>query len=152
MRSIMPSDSTKKPITVTDDNYDKPLRRALFFGALTVVAVAVLGVAVTGIVVGTPGVWGALLGAAIAAAFTMITVAVGLATKNLSPNAQFGVIMGSWILKILVLLVVLVVLQGMDFYDRPSFAIVLLVSLVAILVAETIGIKNARVPYVQPGS
>lgn len=148
----MPSDTPKKPLVVTKDNSDKPLRRALIFSVVAVAIVTILGVLVAGIVVGIPGVWGALMGAAIAAGFTIITVAVGLATKNMSPNAQFGVIMGSWILKILVLIGILIVLKGMDFYDRPSFAIVLLVSLVAILAAETIGIKNAKVPYVQPRS
>lgn len=134
------------------DNSAEPLRRALFFGIGAVLTVAILGVAIAGLVVGMPGVWGALLGAGISGIFSVITVAVGLLTRKLQPNTQLAVIMGSWLLKIFFLLGVFIVLKGMTFYDRPSFVIVLLVSLVAILTAETFGIKKAQVPYVQPMS
>ncbi|HHY07177.1 MAG: hypothetical protein WAN89_03315 [Lawsonella sp.] len=148
----MKSEGRSKKFLVTDDDSNKPLRRALFFGVLTVLGVAVVGTIIAGIVVGKPGVWGALMGAATAGVFTMITVIVGLATKNLSPNALFGVVMGSWIIKVFLLIGVLLVLKGLDFYDRPSFGIVLVVSLVAILIAETLGVKNTKVPYVQTRS
>ena len=51
----MKSEGRSKKFLVTDDDSNKPLRRALFFGVLTALGAAVVGTIIAGIVVGKPG-------------------------------------------------------------------------------------------------
>ncbi len=94
----------------------------VLLGALTV-----LGVAVGALVAGLPGVWGALLGVGVALIFSATTVWTMLRTVDSSPTTTAAIVMASWLGKMVVLVAVLVVLRGMDFYDRWVFAGVLLV-------------------------
>jgi hypothetical protein len=111
---------------------------------------AVLGIAVGAIVAGTAGVWGALLGVAVALVFSATTVWTMLRTVDSSPTTTAAVVMGSWLAKMVVLVVVLVVLRGLDFYDRWVFAGVLLVGVVGSAVLDYRAVSRGRVPYVEP--
>ncbi|WP_069386954.1 hypothetical protein [Cellulosimicrobium cellulans] len=131
--------------------------RAVFRTALRDVlvllgALAVVGVAVGALVSGTPGVWGALLGVAVAVVFSATTVWAMLRTVDSSPTTTAAVVMGSWLAKMVVLIVVLVVLRGMDFYDRWVFAGVLLVGVIGSAVMDYRAVSRGRVPYVEPAS
>lgn len=129
--------------------------RAVFRTALRNVLVllgtlAVVGVAVGALVSGTAGVWGALLGVTVAVVFSATTVWAMLRTVDSSPTTTAAVVMGSWLAKMVVLIVVLVVLRGMDFYDRWVFAGVLLVGVIGSAVMDYRAVSRGRVPYVEP--
>jgi hypothetical protein len=59
--------------------------------------------------------------------------------------------MTSWLAKLVVLIAVLVVLRGMDFYDRWVFAGVLLVGVIGSAVLDYRAVSQGRIPYVEPG-
>ncbi|MFC8922781.1 hypothetical protein [Cellulosimicrobium sp. NPDC057127] len=131
--------------------------RAVFRTALRDVLVllgslAVVGVAVGALVAGLPGVWGALLGVAVAVVFSATTVWAMLRTVDSTPTTTAAVVMGSWLAKMVVLIVVLVVLRGMNFYDRWVFAGVLLVGVIGSAVLDYRAVSRGRIPYVEPGS
>ncbi|GAB4083760.1 hypothetical protein GCM10028784_03900 [Myceligenerans cantabricum] len=123
------------------------LRTALRDGGLLVAGLAVVGSVVGLIVSGTAGVWGALIGAALAAFFSGVTVWSMSRTIGKDPTTMGAVVMGSWLGKMAVLVVVLVVLRGQDFYDRVILFVVLLIGAVGSALLDYRAVRGGRVPY-----
>lgn len=127
-----------------------PMRRLLTLG-LIAFAVAMPVVAVIGYLIdGSAGVWGALLGLALPLAFFSITAIVALLTVRLRPEVLGAAVLGSWLLKIIVLIGVLVPLSNADFYNRMVFFVVLLLGTFGYLALEAVIVLRTRVPYVEP--
>lgn len=125
--------------------------RRMLVQALLVLAVVVpLAVLVGWLAVGLPGLWGALLGAALGAGFMLVTVVSVLKTASASPNTTFAVIVGSWLLKAIALIAVLFLIRDMTFYSRPVFGVVAMVSLLVVLTVETLVVLRGRSLYVEP--
>ncbi len=135
---------------MTPQRQPDPLRAAARYGAGGVVAVAVLASVIGGLAVGISGVWGALLGSAVGGGFVLFTVAVVLATAQSSPTTTAAVVMGTWLLKLVAVLVVLAVLRQFDFYDRTTLGVVVLCTVVGVLALETTAIVRTRTTYVDP--
>ena len=127
-----------------------PLLNALRNGAIGLAVVLVLGMLVGWFVAGAAGIWGAVIGGLIAGVFELITVVMVLLTRNLPPATTMSIIMGSWLLKILIVLVVVAAIKGLTFYDRGTFVAVMAAALVAVLAAETVGVKKTQATYVTP--
>jgi len=125
-------------------------RRALRDMTWLVGGVTVVGVAVGALVAGTPGVWGALIGAAIALVFSGTTTLSMLATSGTDPGRMMAVIMGTWLGKLAVVIVVLAVLRGQDFYDRYVLAAVVAVAVIGSALLDYRAVSRGRVPYVSP--
>ena len=87
---------------------------------------------------------------AIPVLFLGITAAVALFTARLSPSTLGAAVLGSWLLKIVVLLVALIALDGRDFYSRGVFFVVFLLGTAGFLVVEAIVVVRTKVPYVEP--
>jgi hypothetical protein len=98
---------------------------------------------------GQAGLWGALLASVLAGSFFAITGVVALVTANLDLQYLGFAVLGSWLLKIVVLLGALFWLRSQDFYDRPIFFITLLLETVVLLVLEAVLVTRAPVPYVE---
>lgn len=125
-------------------------RRALRDMIWLVVGVTVVGVLVGWLVAGLPGVWGALIGAAIALVFSGTTTLSMLKTDTAAPGRMMAVIMGTWLGKLVVVIVVLAVLRGMDFYDRYVLAVVVAVAVIGSALLDYRAVSRGRVPYVSP--
>lgn len=123
------------------------LRTALRDGGLLVAALAVVGSVVGYLVSGPAGVWGALLGAALAAFFSGVTVWSMARTIGKPPATMGAVVMGSWLAKMIVLVVVLVLLRGQDFYDRVVLFVVLLIGAVGSALLDYRAVRAGRLPY-----
>lgn len=126
------------------------LRRAMRWTLVLVGALVVLGSAVGVLVAGTEGLWGALVGAALAALFCATTVWSMQRTVGKPPTVMAGVVMGTWLAKIVVLIVVLAVLRGADFYDPYVLFVVLAIGAIGSALLDYLAVKGARMPYVQP--
>ena len=129
-----------------------PLLNALRNGAIGLAVVLLLSMVVGWFVAGAAGIWGAVMGGLIAGVFELITVVMVLLTRNLPPATTMAIIMGSWLLKILIALVVVAAIKGVAFYDRGTFVAVMAVALVGVLAAETVGVKKTQAAYVTPFS
>ncbi|MBF6337590.1 hypothetical protein IU450_17055 [Nocardia abscessus] len=127
---------------------DAPLRSALRYGLIGLGVLVVLAVAIGAAVAGTPGVWGALLGAAIGGGFILTTAAVVLFGAKLPPSTAGLIMLVSWAGKVLVALIVVAILQRFDFYDRVVLFLTVVGALVIVLGAETYGVVRQKVPYV----
>ncbi|MDR7384148.1 hypothetical protein [Promicromonospora iranensis] len=128
------------------------LRAALRDSMILVAALAVLGSLVGLLVAGVAGLWGGLIGAAIAAFFCGTTVWSMLYTVGKGATTMGAVVMGTWLGKMVVLVAVLLVLTRFDFYDRVVLFVVLLLGAVGSALLDYRAVQNGRVPYVEPGA
>lgn len=113
------------------------------------------GLTVLGVVVGyfvgkMPGVWGALLGVAVALVFSGTTIWSMLHTADKSPNYTMAVVLGAWIGKMFFFVIVLAVLGQFDFYHRVVFAVVILIGVIGSALLDMRAVTKGRQPYVTP--
>jgi len=119
------------------------------------VLLAVLGVggSVIGyLAVGTPGLWGALLGTALVAFFMLTTALVMLATADKPLHVASAAFIGSWLAKVVIVFVVLLLLRDRDFYHPLVFFVTLSLAILGSIAIEMSAALKARVPNVDPGA
>lgn len=109
---------------------------AVILGVLTLLADSALG-------------YGILIGSSLSTIFFLITALVSLRSAHLSAEKLAGVVLGSWLLKIIALIAVLVWLKDQDFYNRPALFFALLLTTAITLVADALITLKTRVPYVE---
>lgn len=125
-------------------------RNALRQSLLVLVPLVVVAAVVGWFASGAAGVWGALLGGAIGGSFLLITLLSVLLTVKATPVVTGGAIMGSWLLKVIVVIAVLALLKDLTFYSKPVFGVVVLASILVVLATETRVVLKARMLYVGP--
>lgn len=129
------------------------LRTVLVWSATVTAALLVVGGLVGHLVAGTDGLWSALAGVLIAAVFLGITAASILIANRWFGDALyvpifFGIVMGGWILKFVVFLVVLFVLRDQPWIVGPVFFLALVASVLASLLIDVVVLLRMRVPHV----
>jgi hypothetical protein len=127
-----------------------PMAAVLRWGTLGSVVALAIAAALGYLLAGSEGLWGAVLGIAIPVVFYSITVVVAVVTVRVRPEVFGAAILGSWVVKIAVLIGVLAVLSGATFYSRGAFFIAFVVGTVGYLVAEAVIVVRTRVPYLEP--
>lgn len=130
------------------------LSRALGYGAIATVAVAVLGSIVGFIVDGGAGLVSALLGAGLTALFMGVTtLSIVLAQRvtrdRPSSAAYFGIILGMWVLKFVVFVTVLILAREQQWMNPYVFFVAVVVAVIASLVADVLALKGAQVSHVR---
>lgn len=136
--------------TAPEYHPDAPLRAALRYGIAGLCVLVVVSVVVGSIVAGMAGFWGALIGSAIGGFFILTTAAVVLFSAKLDSGVQGMVMLGSWIGKLLVVMVVVAIVHQFDFYSPGTLFLTVVGALLIVLGAETYGLLRQRVPVVDP--
>ncbi|MCA5893831.1 hypothetical protein LEP48_10775 [Isoptericola sp. NEAU-Y5] len=126
------------------------LRTAMRDTLLLLGALLVLGVGVGLLVAGSAGMWGALVGVGLAAFFCATTIWSMQATVGSSPARMAAFVMGAWIVKVVVLVVVLALIQDATFYDPWVLLVVLGLGAIGSALLDYRAVSTGRVPYVQP--
>lgn len=129
------------------------LRLALRYGAIFAVAVAIVAGTIGFLVAGAPGLVGGLLGAALAAVFLGLTAASMLVAGRVARGDStspvfFGIVIGTWLLKLIVFIVVEVLLRGQPWFDPFVFFAAVVVVVIGSLVLDAVAMYRARMPYV----
>jgi hypothetical protein len=129
------------------------LKRALKYGALLAAAIAVVMGVIGGIVAGGPGIGGALVGTGMALVFLGITAASILIANrftgsDLFVGAFFGIVLGSWLVKFVLFIVLSLILKGQPWIDPTILFISIVVSVVGSLLVDVIVVARSRLPYV----
>ena len=127
-----------------------PMTAVLRWGTAGSLVAMVLAGGIGWLIDSSAGFWGGVLGIAIPVGFFSITVIVALLTLHVRPEIFGTAILGSWIIKLILLIVVLAVLSGADFYNRTIFFIAFVLGTVGYLVAEAVIVVRSRVPYLEP--
>ncbi|WP_314744487.1 hypothetical protein [uncultured Corynebacterium sp.] len=129
------------------DDHRRPLVRALRLGSSALLVVTIVSLMSWGGYQGLPGIWGVLIGAAIAGGFLLVTVASVLLTASTTPTTTGAVVLGTWLMKVIVVLMVLVLIRDLTFYSHVAFFVTLLVALIVVLATEAYGVITSRVTY-----
>ena len=99
------------------------------------------------------GMLSALIGAGMGFVFLGLTAASILLADRvtgsdlLSP-AYFGIVIGSWMLKFIVFLVLIFTLRDVDFIEPTVLFVCLVAAVIGGLVTDIIAVTRSRVPYV----
>lgn len=148
------ADATDAPAPAAPTSkYDDPrvpLLAALRSGAIALGVLAVLSLLVWGGKEGMPGVWAVLLGIGIGGGFVLLTVVSVLATAKSTPVMTGAVVMFGWLAKIVVLILILLLIKDMEFYDTMAFFVTVVLALVVTLGAEVWGMSQSNLTYVSP--
>ena len=129
------------------------LRTVLVWSGSVTAILAVIGAIVGFLVAGTTGLWSALAGVLVAAVFLGITGASILIANRwfgdpLYVPIFFGIVMGGWILKFIVFIVILLVLRDQPWIEPRVFFVAAVVSVLASLAVDVVVMVRMRVPHV----
>lgn len=128
-------------------------RAALKYSALLALVIAVVGGVIGWSVDGSRGLTSALIGTAMALVFLGITsVSILFANRwagqDFFVGILFGVVMGSWLLKFVIFLVLGFILKDQPWVNAPMLFGSVIVGVVGSLVIDAIVAAKVRVPYV----
>lgn len=140
--------ASTSPDGVDYEDPKRPLLRALRLGTWALIILTIISLAVWGGMRDLPGIWGVLIGAAIGGGFVLTTVLSVLVTSNTSPATTLAVVLGGWLVKVIVLILLLAWLRTMNFYDSTALGVTTIAVLVVVLASEVWGVITTRVTYV----
>lgn len=117
-----------------------------------IVVIAVLGAVAGYIIAGLAGVVAAGTGVGVAAVAGLTTQAAMLVGHRKQGTSLMMIVLGSWALKMLLIIVALLLLQGIEDFHRPLFAAAAMTGIVLTLAIDVWVLHRSRVPYVEPSS
>lgn len=123
--------------------------RTVLWRMLAVTAIgALLGSGIGWLIAQSAGVWAALIAAGIGLFFTGTTVVLIYLVVGRGPELLQIVLLGGWIIKMAVVLVLLLWLRNLDFYHREVFVGVLILLALALVAVELVTVARTRLPAV----
>jgi len=137
------------------DHVQPLFRRILLQGAVFAVLLAVVGGLVGLLVAGGPGLAGGLVGAVMSVVFLGLTAASVLIALRVSrgqmiSGAFFGIVMGTWLVKFVLFVVVFALLRDRSWLDNRIMAVAIIVGVIGSLVIDVAAVSRARVPIDVP--
>jgi len=128
------------------------LRDVLKYGLILAGAIAIVGMLLGGLFAGWIGVTSALIGTAMAAVFLSITalsilIANRFIGSDMFVGLFFGIVLGGWIVKFALFLVLAVVLRSQPWINPTVLFLSLIAGVIGSLVVDMIVIFRSRMPY-----
>ena len=136
---------------------NRVMRTALKWDAIIVAGIAVIAVVIGALVAGGVGVGSALIGAAMGLVFLGITAASILyanryAGGELFAGIFFAIVLGGWILKFVVFLVIAVLLRHQPWVNPYVLFLSIIAGVIGSLVVDVVVVMRSRIPLaVEPG-
>ncbi|WP_083586905.1 hypothetical protein [Agrococcus sp. Marseille-P2731] len=129
------------------------MQRILLWGGMLAAAVAIVGGVVGWFLAEGAGVASALVGTALAIVFCMLTagsivLALKVSKGEMVSGAFFGVVLGGWLLKFALFIVLVFVLGEQDWLHRGVAFGSLLVAVIGSLVIDCVVIATSRQPTI----
>jgi hypothetical protein len=129
------------------------LRDVLKYGLILAGIIAVAGMLLGGLFAGWIGVTSALIGTLMAAVFLGLTAAsILLANRFIGSDLYvglfFGIVLGSWIVKFILFLVLAIVLRDQPWINPVVLFLSLIAGVIGSLVVDVVVAVRSRVPYV----
>jgi hypothetical protein len=147
------TDARPEPAADRTPTSNPVLRRALAWGGLLAAVILVVSAVLGLVFAGVPGLLGALIGTLMAVVFMGITAASILlanrfAGSDLFVGAFFGIVLGGWLLKFIVFIVLVVLLRDASWLDTTVLFLSLVAGVIASLVVDVLVVAKSRLPYV----
>ena len=124
------------------------LKKALLYGVLLALAIAVVGSIAGYLAVGWVGVSSALIGTAMAVVFLAITALSILIAGKYSIGPFFGIVMGAWLLKFILFLVLIFVLKDQPWLSPQVMFLSIVAAVVGTLVVDVVVVARSRMSYI----
>lgn len=124
--------------------------RILKQGALLIGGIAVIGGIMGFLIAATAGLVSALIGAAMALVFVSMTALSIWLGGKLSLGGFFGVVLGGWIVKLLLFIVLVLLLKGAAFIVGPILFVAIVISVIGSLALDAIVVFKTRIPTINP--
>ncbi len=119
------------------------------YSLILVAAIAILGGAAGFFLSGTNGLISALIGAAIAFVFSILTILSVFVGSKMDIAGFYAIVLGGWLLKIVIFGIVLVALRGAEFIDGPLLFTTVVVTVIGTLAVDSYAALRARIPAVE---
>lgn len=129
------------------------LRRILVYGSFLAGGIALVGAVIGGLVAGGSGVVSALIGTLMAVVFMGITagsilLANRFAGTSAAIGAFFGIVMGGWLVKFVVFLLLMVLLKDQPWIQPVVLFLSIIAGVVGSLLVDVFVLMKSRMPYV----
>jgi hypothetical protein len=131
------------------DNASTVFKKVLTQGSILIAGIAAIGGLIGTLTAGAPGLLSALIGAGMTFVFVSITAASVWVGGKLPINAFFGVVMGAWLLKLVLFIVLVRLLLGVKEINGPVLFFTLIASIMGTLVVDALVVTKARMPIVE---
>jgi ATP synthase protein I len=118
--------------------------------ALLTAPVALLMIVLGAVLGGSKGLLGAALGVALVIVFFGISVLVVSRAARVSPQAMMAAAVGTFLVKILVLIILLGTFQNWTAFNDKIFGLTVIVCVIAYSAAQMVSSMRLKVPYVEP--
>lgn len=134
-------------------NTTQIMQRILLWGGILAAAVAVIGGVVGWLLAAGAGLASALVGTALAIIFCMLTagsimLALKVSKGEMVSGAFFGIVLGGWLLKFVLFIVLVFVLGGQDWLHRGVAFGSLVAAVLGSLAIDVIVIATSRQPTI----
>ena len=138
-------------------DYPKPAANQIFstilkWDAILAAVIALVGGVVGYLVVGTNGIWSALIGTAMVLVFAGVTagsilVANRFHSSPLYTTLFFVIVLGSWIVKFVLFIVLVVVLRGQPWLNDIVLFLSIVTAVLGTLVVDVVVVARSRMSY-----
>ncbi|HEV7184033.1 MAG: hypothetical protein ACHP7F_02845 [Actinomycetales bacterium] len=128
-------------------------KNVLKYGAVLAIAIAVVGALLGGVFAGWIGVSSALIGTLMAVVFLSITalsilIANRFIGSDLFVGLFFGIVLGGWLLKFVLFIVLAVVLKDQPWINPVVLFLSLIAGVIGSLAVDMVVVFRSRLPYV----
>ncbi|TFC42528.1 hypothetical protein E3T26_09965 [Cryobacterium sp. TMT1-21] len=127
-------------------------RRILVYGSVLAAGIAVVGAVVGGLAAGAEGVVSALIGTLLSVVFMGITAGSILVANRFAGTAAaigafFGIVMGGWLVKFVVFLVLMVLLKDQPWIQPVVLFLSIIAGVVGSLLVDVFVLMKSRMTY-----
>ncbi len=122
---------------------DRELRRAMRFAVAAGLLVDVVLITIAALQ-GTPQLWGALIGTGLALVVTLPGLLIAERALRLAPIMLAALVLGSWLLKMVVVIIVIALVRDTGAVAMPWLGVALLAGAIAAIIAETVVVARRR--------
>lgn len=141
-------DSSQQPAKRVPVDAAKILTDVLRYTGLLAIVIAVIGGGLGYLFFGTDGLISALIGTILAVLFASITAASIIGAMRFDIAAFFGIVMGAWLLKIVVFIVILALLRDAPFVQTTVLFLTVIAGAVGTMLIDVLVVFRSRLGYV----
>ncbi|WP_130177864.1 hypothetical protein [Cryobacterium sp. SO1] len=125
----------------------KILTEVLKYTGLLAIGIAVIGGGLGYLLAGTNGLISALIGTILAVLFASITAGSIIGAMRFDIAVFFGIVMGAWLLKIVVFIVILALLRDAPFVQTMVLFLTVIAGAVGTMLIDVIVVFRSRLGY-----
>lgn len=123
---------------------DAMMGRALLLAVAAGLVIDLVVIVLAATLGGDGALMGALVGSGLALVVTLPTLGSAVLSRRLPPMAWATVLMGSWMVKMFVLIIALLLLRDAEWLSRPWLGLALLAGALVAAVVEAVGMVRTR--------